>query len=935
MANSIPPLSQLLRQLAPDSGSVADSELLRRYAEQRDEAAFELLLWRHGGMVWGVCQRIAPDLGGAEDAYQATAFALARNANKVRTASSLAGWLYRVAYRAALAVRSRRREELFAGIPDRPAPEPGPADAAESAELAGVIDAELSRLPDTFRLPFVMCELEGRSNAEAAAVLGCPVGTVESRLTRARARLRDRLVRRGVTLPVGVLAGSQVPASVQAAALRAAADPASAPAPLRELAARAAGAAGRGHLRAAAGILAALTALAVGLGVATEPRPPAAPPIPQAVQGLAPAPPLPAEFARLGSSRFRHPEPVFHVAFAPDGKSLATAALGSISIWETGTGKLLRRISRVGAPFHRVAFAAGGKTLYAIVGPTEDGCELLTLDPKTGQQRSRVVIRKKIYGGAEFSPDATRLAVFFMWGSAETVLMDPAAGKELATVSAQRRGNGFTPDGKRLVLAGGDETVRVVDATTGKQTGTLTPKDRRPEWVRFAPGGAVLLAGSNWVERWDTQRNVSVWKVDLLPSGRGLELSPDGTRVAHVSSHGITLLDVETGKNVLRTWDDLFTAAQFSPDGKTLALTTSTGLVVLRDGVTGKLLAQSPDLSGMVSGLTFSSDGKQLAAVAGERWLSWDLTPNSPDPKPASLAEFAVLSPGSQVAVRPDSFQKADDQAEFVNPATGKRISRFNPPETGETVLISRLDYRGGRFSGDGRRFLGFRRTDRNAGGQQTELGLAMWDVATGKRIAAWPDRKDASIAAVSPDGKAAVILLRGVTSRLALWEPDTDRIRWTRDVGFAVPVITFTKGGSWVVLQEVYFVDQLAPIRIPAPPGPYPLLLLDAATGKERLKVNGPAIGEKPQVFVDEGSYPAPYAWAVSPDGRIAAISGFDGTIYLWTVATDQQWCKLGHPGPIHDLAFSPDGKTLAAASLAAPVVVYDLSGTRGRDRP
>jgi WD40 repeat protein len=210
-----------------------------------------------------------------------------------------------------------------------------------------------------------------------------------------------------------------------------------------------------------------------------------------------------------------------------------------------------------------------------------------------------------------------------------------------------------------------------------------------------------------------------------------------------------------------------------------------------------------------------------------------------------------------------------------------------------------------------------------------------VWDVATGKRIAAWPDRKEASIAAVSPDGKAAIILLRGVTSRLALWEPDTNRIRRTRDLGFSVPSVTFTKGGSWVVLQEVYAVNPLATIRLPAPPGPYPLLVLDAATGKERLKVNGPAIGEQPQVFVDEGSYPAPNAWTVAPDGRMAAISGFDGTIYLWELANDREQCKLAHPGPIHDLAFSPDGKTLAAASLAAPVVVYGLSGARGRDRP
>src|SRR5206468_2568667 len=139
---------------------------------------------------------------------------------------------------------------------------------------------------------------------------------------------------------------------------------------------------------------------------------PAIPPPPDSREGerrrAAPAPPQPAEFARLGSARFRHSGPVFHSAFAPDGKTLATAALGSVSVWEAATGKLLRRVEREGVPFHRVAFAADGETLYAVAGPTKDGCELLTLDPATGRQRGRMVISKVFYGGAEFSPDATR-----------------------------------------------------------------------------------------------------------------------------------------------------------------------------------------------------------------------------------------------------------------------------------------------------------------------------------------------------------------------------------------------------------------------------------------------------------------------------------------------------------------------------------------------
>src|SRR5262249_34255253 len=184
------------------------------------------------------------------------------------------------------------------------------------------------------------------------------------------------------------------------------------------------------------------------------------------------------------------------------------------------------------------------------------------------------------------------------------------------------------------------------------------------------------------------------------------------------------------------------------------------------------------------------------------------------------------------------------------------------------------------------------------------------------------------------PGGRAgaSVSLQR---ARLSVWEPDTGRTRWSRQFGQCWPFVAFTKGGSWLVLQEIYFTPTPGIIGMTAPVGPQPLLVLDAATGKERLKVNGPPIGMQPLIFVDEMYHPGSSARAVSADGKTAAFSGFDGTIYLWDLATDSEKAKLAHPGPVHELAFSPDGRTLAAASLAAPVVLYDLSGARARERP
>jgi RNA polymerase sigma factor (sigma-70 family) len=202
---------RLLRQLIDHLRAVVgpanadaptDGELLDRYRLGRDEAAFELLVRRHGSLVLGVCRRVLRDAHLAEDAFQATFLILARKLRSVRRRATLAGWLYRVALRVAL--RARRGMSRGQPLVEEPAVEQ--PDLLAWRDLRPVLDEELARLPERLRLPVLLCYVEGHTAAQAARLLGCPRGTVLSRLATARGRLRTRLIRRGVELSVAGLA---------------------------------------------------------------------------------------------------------------------------------------------------------------------------------------------------------------------------------------------------------------------------------------------------------------------------------------------------------------------------------------------------------------------------------------------------------------------------------------------------------------------------------------------------------------------------------------------------------------------------------------------------------------------------------------------------------------------------------------------------------
>ncbi len=197
-----PIVRHLRRAVVARRNGVPDSRLLETFCATRDEAAFEVLVKRHGPMVLGVCQRVLGNLHDAEDAFQAVFLVLANKAGSIARSDLLGNWLYGVAYRTALQARVRRgrRRARELQVKDMPHPTVSPDAPLDLHELHRVLDRELSKLADKYRVPIVLCDLEGRSRKQAAGQLQIPEGTLSSRLATGRQLLARRLGRQGLAL---------------------------------------------------------------------------------------------------------------------------------------------------------------------------------------------------------------------------------------------------------------------------------------------------------------------------------------------------------------------------------------------------------------------------------------------------------------------------------------------------------------------------------------------------------------------------------------------------------------------------------------------------------------------------------------------------------------------------------------------------------------
>ena len=863
-------LRHIHRALAGQAEGASDRELLHRFAQRQDEAAFAALVRRHGSMVLGVARRALHNVHDAEDVFQAAFLTLARKAPSGRWDESVAGWLHVVTRHLALRCRAAnaRRTVRETGHARDGHGRPAGADplaAVSGRELCAVLDEELSRLSEHHRAPLVLCCLEGASRDEAARQLGWSLGTLKRRLGEARSLLRQRLARRGLA-----------PAAVLSAALVAEGARAAVPPPLAETTCEAAlrTVAGKPFAEATSpGVLAligegsclsaarckALAGLMLFAGLAwavvsgtrkeDAKNQPAVRPTPEHRQPSADVlgdPLPPGAFARLGTTRFRHEGWVEAAAFSPDGRTLASAGRSDIIFWDAATGRERGRLTGNPSRVLSIAYSRDGKLLAS--GGTDN------------------VVR----------------------------LWDVAARKELRRLEGHKRledafygmkgiyGLAFTPDGRQLLSRATDETVRLWDVAGGKE-------------LRRWPGPMGL-------------------------SPQGAALSPDGRTLATAARGPVVVLwDVASGKEIKRLkppGDDVVCVC-FSPDGKRLAsggaAAPQVGAVLLWDVATGAKVRSFEGQGGTVLALAFSSDGKRLASGSTDKTARvWDVT---------SGKELRRISrqrlPVYKLAFAPGDAELTvwggEQLIHFWDLATGKRTRRFEGHQTYiESMALSpdgRLIASGS--SGDVRLWdpatgkEAHRLTDLNgnigsvafSACQVLATGsyggmIRLWDPATGKELRSLkaPGRWIGRLA-FSPDGRM-----------LAAWCQEKSSV---------------------LVLYDVLARKELRRLTLPATPTPTLYGLSFSPDGK----ILAAASGTNLTVHLWDTSTGNPLAGmdrhgggltclAFSANGRMLAVGCLDRTITVWETAIGRVRRKLKHGDIPTSVAFSADGRVLASAT-------------------
>jgi RNA polymerase sigma factor (sigma-70 family) len=973
-----------VRQLAtaPATQKLPDGQLLERFADRHEQAAFAELVRRHGRLVWGVCRHVLQHDQDAEDAFQATFLALAHKAGALGKLRALAGWLHEAAFRSAMqikrqAARRRVHEQQASLMPERKS-----HDELAWRELQAVLDEEIQRLPEKYRAPFVLCCLEGKSKAEAAKDLGWKEGTVSWRLAEARKQLQRRLARRGVSLSAGLCAGvltqeasgAAVPASLMAATVRAAWQVAAGEAVASEVVSAKVAETLKAVTRTAfmtqskvaTALVLALAIVASGAGLILSQSSAAPAPdenrIQQHERASRPAElpnadeaksarldrygdPLPAEaISRLGSVRFRHGSLITSLAFTADGKQLISHDHDALRTWDAATGRELGHVNTDPDDGIIAAFVP------------RDGKTVITMERVRGAKSIRVRNRADLTVVREFDV-----------GDLQTPRWSPD-GKLLFGLQPP------LPDGKPLVGSlTANSTLETWDMAEGKRLRSWKAQGVDISDYEFSADGKTLVTGGHdkAILFWDVATGQLQNQITGHPKGVGkLALSADGRLLATLGETGepyfpwenvIRISDAATGKErrqiampVMKRFRDYglgFNNLAFSPDGKTLVTTGQDDVLRFWDPHTGKELRQISLGNRTYMGnraaatLSFAPDGKTLAVGTNAIWLL-DVE-SGKDVRTIGSHRggiYATATSDGQTA-----YTAGDEGIVVIwDLATGRergrlagydqRITSIAILDAGRRLLTSgvhlwdlttkkELRYIHAPYANGARAPLALSPDERTLAVPAKDMSVALIDLETGKELASF-GKHDLYIsgAAFHPDGRTLIVWCQDHTAHV--WDLKTGR--QLRQFEFAE-------------LQPFHVDGQ--PIRPPPPPSGkggrngYGYAVAVSPDGRliaygsywHYLAIHDVLTGKTVRV-IDKLLPDGAGTLAFSPDGRTLAWSGWQQpAIHLLESATGKERHRFeGHKRRVTSLAFSADGRTLISGSEDTTALVWDLAGTQ-----
>jgi WD40 repeat protein len=633
-------------------------------------------------------------------------------------------------------------------------------------------------------------------------------------------------------------------------------------------------------------------------------------------------PPVPAGvLARLGSTRLRHAETVKDLAFLPDGKTLVAADPGSIRLWDTATGREVRRLGN--GNVHSISLSADGKRLAA--SPQTSG-PFRVWDVPTG--RLVRTIDGPDWSTVVLSPDSKRLAsigantrrsgldsVVHVW--------DVATGRKAHTLDRHTGivwSLAFSPDGTRLYSGSADKTIRTWDVASGREVGRIDGHHGRVCLLAVSPDGKRLASVGMHYDKyspdrrwWRTFNRVSLWDTrahkkvtDIVgpaieidrwgfPSDgfHAIAFTPDSkTLVTTGVRNALRLWDVTTGKErrQIRLPGTTAHALAISPDGRTLA--AGDNVLHLWDVQTGRELLPQPGHQAALTAVALAGDGRTIATAGHDRTVRlWE---RSTGREVRCLECGGVLYLGFSAGARQLVTSGADRTTRVWEVATGRELRRF-------AGVDSNLGIRWA-LAPDGK-------TVAQAVRFET---VGLWDVATGKLVRELPEEMVMGVG-FSPDSRT--LLLCNGLKNVHLYTAATGK----HLSGFTTTPprqhrsyqdVVFSPDGRWVALWSSRYEPPRSRVRVH---------LFDTATGRQV------------HAFEDLGR-----ALAFSADSRLLACRGTDDDrhVNLVEVATGKRVRQFdGHQGRVQGLAFSGDGRMLVTAGADAVALVWDLTGLAGQE--